>query len=138
MPTPFGPWKAALGSPHMRGGAEVAGVSSPGHAYQGTSREPRRAPCLCAQLGQVTPIPKAPGPRGVRAPPKEANKPSSAVTCCQGKPEAQARAGEQSYESIVPRKVEKRRALARGGHDIHWREGTNRSTHRYSATGTRL
>jgi len=32
----------------MRGGTGVAGVSSPGHAYQRTSREPRRAPCLSA------------------------------------------------------------------------------------------
>ena len=27
---------------------------------------------------------------------------------------------EQSYEPIVPRKVEKRRAPATGGHVIHW------------------
>ena len=32
----------------MRGVAGIAGVASPGHAYQGTSREPRRAPCLSA------------------------------------------------------------------------------------------
>jgi hypothetical protein len=57
MPTPFGPWKAALGSPLMRGGAEIAGVPSPGHAYQGTSREPRRAPYLSRSMGVVTPNP---------------------------------------------------------------------------------
>jgi len=31
--------------------------------------------------------------------------------------------GEQSYRLIVPVKVENRRAPARGGHGIHWREG---------------
>jgi hypothetical protein len=31
-----------------RGVAGIAGVASPGHAYQGISREPRRAPCLSA------------------------------------------------------------------------------------------
>ena len=50
----------------------------------------------------------------------------------------QARAGEQSYDSIVPMKVENRRAPARGGHGIHCREGTNRSMYRRSATGMRL
>ena len=38
----------------------------------------------------------------------------------------QLRTDEQSYELIVPMKVENRRAPARGGHDIHWREGANR------------
>ena len=50
----------------------------------------------------------------------------------------QLRVGEQSYDSILPMKVENRRAPARGGHGIHWREGMNRSTYRGSATGTRL
>ena len=40
--------------------------------------------------------------------------PSSGVSCGQGKPEAQARAGEQSYDSIVPMKVENRRAPEQG------------------------
>jgi hypothetical protein len=35
----------------MRGVARIAGVASAGHAYQGTFREPRRAPCLSAYLG---------------------------------------------------------------------------------------
>jgi len=47
----------------MRGGTGVAGVSSPGHAYQRTSREPRRAPCLSAvwALGAAQ-------PQGTRSP----------------------------------------------------------------------
>ena len=32
----------------MRGVSGVAGVASTGHAYPGTSREPRRAPCFSA------------------------------------------------------------------------------------------
>ena len=58
--------------------------------------------------------PKTPGLRGARAAPERSERPSNGVSCCQGKPEAQARAGEQSY---VPMKVENRRAPARGGHD---------------------
>jgi hypothetical protein len=49
----------------------------------------------------------------------------------------QLRADEQSYEPIVPMKVENRRAPARGGHGIHWREGANRWTYRRSATWPR-
>lgn len=35
---------------------------------------------------------------------------------------------EQSYNPVVPTKVENRRAPARGGHGIHWREGGSRRT----------
>jgi hypothetical protein len=41
-------------------------------------------------------------------------------------PLPRARVGEQSYEPIVPAKVENRRAPERGGHGSHWREGVNR------------
>lgn len=41
------------------------------------------------------------------------------------------RIGKISYEPIVPRKVENRRAPATGGHDIHGREGGNRCTYRH-------
>jgi hypothetical protein len=34
-------------------------------------------------------------------------------------------------------KAENRRALARGGHGIHWREGPGRVMYRCSDTGTR-
>jgi hypothetical protein len=50
---------------------------------------------------QVLPNPKTPGLRGVRAAPARSERPSSGVSCGQGKPEAQVRAGEQSYDSIV-------------------------------------
>ena len=42
----------------MRGVAGIAGVASPRHAYQGISREPRRAPCLSAYLGSGAAQPK--------------------------------------------------------------------------------
>jgi hypothetical protein len=122
----------------MRGVAGIAGVASPGHACKGTFREPRRAPCFSANWAQVSPNPKTPGLRGVRVAPARSERPSSGVSCDQGKPEARARAGEQSYDSIVPMKVENRRAPARGGHGIHWREGMNRSMYRRSTTCTRL
>jgi hypothetical protein len=51
----------------MRGVAGIAGVASPGHAYQGTSREPRRVPCLSAHLGSGAAQPKdtrSPGGEG--------------------------------------------------------------------------
>jgi hypothetical protein len=35
---------------------------------------------------------------------------------------------EQSYDPIVPEKVGNRRASARSGHGIHWREGGNKRT----------
>ena len=40
-----------------RGVAGIAGVASPGHAYQGISREPRRAPCFSViwALGDAQP-----------------------------------------------------------------------------------
>lgn len=40
----------------------------------------------------------------------------------------QLRVDEKSYDPIVPTKVGNRRAPARGGHDIHRREGANRQT----------
>ena len=51
----------------MRGVVGIAGVASPGHAYQGTSREPRRAPCFSAYLGAGATQPKdtwSPGGEG--------------------------------------------------------------------------
>ena len=80
--------------------------------------------------------PKGTGLRGARAASTRSEQPSNGESCRQGKPQAQARAGEQSYDSIVPMKVENRRAPARGGHGIHWREGMNRSTYRCGATCT--
>ena len=75
---------------HARCGG-IAGVPSPGHAFKGTSREPRRAPCLFANVGSVRPKPNEPGLRGRGGPPTGSEGPSAAkVTCRQGKPEAAA------------------------------------------------
>ena len=89
-------------------------------------------------MGSVTPNPKEPGPRGTRVAPREAKQAlDEEKPAAKGDQRRQLRAGEQSYDSIVPMKVENRRAPARGGHGIHWREGMNRSMYRGSATGTR-
>ena len=45
---------------------------------------------------------------------------------------------EQSYNPTVPTKVENRRAPARGGHGIHWREGGSRRTNLLKGDITRL
>src|SRR5215471_18886537 len=45
---------------------------------------------------------------------------------------------EQSYNPIVLMKVENRRAPARGGHGIHWREGGSRRTNLLKGNITRL
>ena len=53
----------------MRGVFGIAGVASPGHAYQGTSREPRRAACFSAiwALGDAQPKgTRSPGGEGPR------------------------------------------------------------------------
>ena len=47
--------EGSIRSTAVRGGTGVAGVSSPGHAYQRTSREPRRVPCLSASWAEVPP-----------------------------------------------------------------------------------
>jgi hypothetical protein len=36
---------------------------------------------------------------------------------------------EQSYDPVLPMKVENRRASERSAHGIHWREGGNKVTY---------
>jgi hypothetical protein len=136
MPTPCWRWKAVSGAPlsEVRPGSPES--LARGMLTNGLPVNPGEL-TASPQSGPVAPNPNAPGLRGARAAPVRSKRPSSGVFCGQGKPEAQARAGEQSYDSIVPMKVENRRAPARGGHGIHWREGMNRSMYRGSATGTR-
>ena len=138
MPTPCCRRKAEFGAPL----GEVCSGSpeslARGMLTKGFPVNPGELPASPQSGHPVAPNPKTPGLRGERDAPERSERPSSGVSCGQGKPEAQARAGEQSYDSIVPMKVENRRAPARGGHDIHWREGMNRSMYRGSATGTRL
>ena len=128
MPTPLAWRKAASGRPIARGRAGVAGVPRPGHASKGTSREPRRAPLLLPRNGCGAPNRKAPGCARNRGPSwRGANKPAAEeVPAHQGRPEVPGKGEEQSYESMVPKKVGNRRAPARGGHGTHWRDGTNK------------
>ena len=138
MPTPCRRRKAASGAPL----GEVCSGSpeslARGMLIKGLPVNPGELSVSPHNWAQVAPNPKTPGLRRVRVASVRSERPSSGVSCGQGKPEAQARAGEQSYESIVPMKVENCRAPARGGHGIHWREGRNRSMHRRGATCTRL
>ena len=138
MPTPFWRWKAVSGAPL----GEVCSGSpeslARGMLTKGLSVNPGELPASPQAGPPVAPNPKTPGLRRVRAASARSERPSSGVSCDQGKPEAQVRAGEQSYDSIVPMKVENRRAPARGGHGIHWREGMNRSMYRRGTTCTRL
>ena len=89
MPTPLTRRKAASEPPLCEVMLGVAGVSSPGHAYQGISREPRRALCLSRHVGLVPPNPKTPGSRRARAASVESEQALDArVIGGQGKPEA--------------------------------------------------
>jgi hypothetical protein len=81
---------------------------------KGLSVNPGELPASPHIWAQVPPNPKTPGLRGARAASERSERPSSGVSGGQGKPEAQARAGEQSYDSIVPMKVENRRAPEKG------------------------
>ena len=108
-----------------------------GMLIKGLPVNPGELPASTHIWAQVAPNPKTPGLRRARVASVRSERPSSGVSCGQGKPEAQARADEQSYETIVPMKVENRRAPARGGHGIRWREGWNRSMDRRAATCTR-
>jgi hypothetical protein len=136
MPTPCCWRKAVSGTPLGEVCSESPESLARGMLIKGLPVNPGELPASPQFGPQVRPNPKAPGLRGARAAPERSERPSSGVSCGQGKPEAQARAGEQSYDSILPMKVENRRAPARGGHDIHWREGMNRSMYRRSATCT--
>jgi hypothetical protein len=110
MPTPLVERKAASGCDRNRDGRPgIAGVPSSGHVSKRISHKPRRAPHLLPHREECL------SHREVRDP--------------KGRPEGSRRDGEQSYDPIVPAKVETRRASERSGHGIHWREGGNKVTY---------
>ena len=75
----------------MRGGFGVAGVPSPWHVFTETSREPRRAPCLCAHWGMVHPEDNRTRSAVAAEGRRQKRRTSAAtVTCRQGRPEAPA------------------------------------------------
>lgn len=75
-----------------RGCSGVAGVPSPGHAFKGIPREPRRAPYLSRIMGPVTPNQKEPGPMGHEGLPQGKRTSSQrGETCRRGRPEVAAR-----------------------------------------------
>src|SRR5437773_3840065 len=114
MPTPFSVRKAVSGTPVCEVRLESPGSLARDTLTKGLSVNPGELPASPLVGHLVAPNPKTPGLREVRAAPARSERPSSGVSCGQGKPEAQARAGEQSYDSIVPMKVENRRAPSKG------------------------
>jgi hypothetical protein len=89
------------------------------------------------EVGSVRPtqrhqVPGARGPLHGKRTTLNAEKPA-----VKGDRRRQLRVDEQSYEPMVPMKVEKRRAPARGGHAIHWRDGANKWTYRRGNTCSR-
>lgn len=105
----------------------VAGVPSPGHAFNWIPCEHRRAHYLSRQMGACAAQPQEHRVPGARGPLHGKRTTLSAEQpVVKGDRRRQLRVDEQSYEPMVPMKVENRRAPARGGHDIHWRDGANR------------
>jgi hypothetical protein len=98
----------------MRGVAGIAGVASPRHAYQGISREPRRARYFSRLWARLRPTQRnqVPGKRGLPAGSEQALDEEKPVA--KGDRRRQLRVDEQSYDSIVPMKVENRRAPEKG------------------------
>lgn len=137
MPTPFSCRKAVSGTPLCEVCLESPESLARGMLTKGFPVNPGELPASPLSGHLVAPNPKPPGLRRARAASERSERPSHGVSCRQGKPEAQARAAKQSYDAIVPMKVENRRAPARGGHGIHWREGLNRSMYRRGTACTR-
>jgi hypothetical protein len=114
MPTPCCWRKAVSGAPLCEVCSGSPESLARGMLIKGLPVNPGELPAPPLSGHLVAPNPKTPGLRGVRAAPARSERPSSGVSCGQGKPEAQVRAGEQSYDSIVPMKVENRRAPEKG------------------------
>jgi hypothetical protein len=91
MPTPLALRKAVSRRTDNARSAGVAGIPSPGHVFTETSREPRRASCLFANMGCGSPVDKRTR-SAVAAEGRRQKRSTSAaeVTCHQGKPEAAA------------------------------------------------
>ena len=92
--------------------AGAAGVPSPGHASTGASQERRRAFHLLHNSGVAPPDPNVPGLVAVGCLLQGAQKHPAGGTGRQGRPKPRpGRMVEQSYDPIVPMKVENRRAM---------------------------
>jgi hypothetical protein len=103
MPTPLGERKAASGHDrNCEGRPGIAGVPSSGHVSKDFPRTQESSPSPLARVE--------------RRPPRETGG-------------DRGRMDEQSYDLVVPVKVENRRASERSGHGIHWREGGNKVAH---------
>ena len=129
VPTLLAWRKAALGRASRRGRSEPTESPARGTFSQGFPRNLGELLISSRNPGWVRPVGNGPGPRqlGCAACGSEASI-RRRGTGCQGRPEVSGMGREQSYDPIVPRKVENRRAPETGGHGIHWREGGNKST----------
>jgi hypothetical protein len=127
-------WRTA-----MRGAFRIAGVASTGHAYQGISREPRRAPCLSAHLGLGAAQPKDTRSPGGEGCPREKR---TTLKRSLLRPRETGGAGKGRRAVLRVHSTdeggEPQGSREGGGHGIHWREGMNRSKYRGGSTGTRL
>src|SRR4249920_1206144 len=95
MPTPCCRRKAASGAPLCEGCSGSPESLARGMLTKGFPVNPGELPASPLFGLLVAPKPKTPGLRGERAAPERSERPSNGVSCGQGKPEAQARAGEQ-------------------------------------------
>jgi hypothetical protein len=136
MPTPFSVRKAVSGTPLREAWPGSPESLARGMLTKGFPVNPGELPTsLDYGLGYAQ-------PKGTRSPGNEVAPREAKQALDEEKPVAkgdrrrQLWVDEQSYDSILPMKVENRRAPARGGHGIHWREGMNRSMYRRSATCT--
>ena len=114
MPTPFAARKAVSGTPLCEAWPGSPESLARGMLIKGLPVNPGELSTSPDIWARLRPTQRNQVPWGTRDSPREANKPSTRRTCRQGKPEAQGRVGEQSYDSIVPMKVENRRAPEKG------------------------
>ena len=126
MPTLLTKRKAVSAQPLCEVAAGSPESLARGMLSSGFPVNPGELPASRARWARVPPNPKRTGSLEHEGRSMEANNPQRGKPVAKGNRRRQLRVDEQSYEPIVPRKVENRRAPARGGHGIHWREGANR------------
>jgi hypothetical protein len=98
MPTPFSCRKAVSSTPLCEGMLGSPESLARGMLTKGFPVNPGELAASPLFGHLVAPNPKPPGLRRARVASERSERPSNGVSCCQGKPEAQARAVEQSYD----------------------------------------
>ena len=127
MPTLFERRKAASDPPILRGGISGSPESlARGMFTKGLPVNPGELATSAHDWAIGDAHPKGTWSPGMRVAREKRTNSQAQSPAAKVEPKAQARVDEQSYESILPMKVENRRAPATGGHGIHQREGMNR------------